>query len=86
MTDDFDGARKQYERAARLYPAAQSPWLVLSQLAWRKGNLREAIAAMEKALTLQDVNDPWWEYLIAHVQDADSLLTEIRIEIGKLPR
>lgn len=86
MTGDFDGARKQYERAAGLFPFAQSPWQALSRLAWRRADFPEAIAAMEKAITLQEVNDPWWEYLIAHVQDASSLLTAIRIEIGKLPR
>jgi hypothetical protein len=85
-TGDFDGAKQQYQRAAQLYPAAQLPWLALSQLARRRGDLREAIAALERGLTLLETNDPWWEYLIAHVRNADSLLTEIRAEIGKLPR
>jgi tetratricopeptide (TPR) repeat protein len=30
----YDASRLAFERAASLYPAAQSPWLALSELAW----------------------------------------------------
>jgi hypothetical protein len=60
-----DAARTSFERAASLYPEAQSPHLALSQLARRRGNKQQArdqldlLAAVSTSSTRED---PWWKY------------------------
>jgi tetratricopeptide (TPR) repeat protein len=58
------GARTAFEEAARLKPAAQSPLLALSQLAYGRGDTGEATAMMARvaALPSLDGDDPWWVY------------------------
>ena len=77
----FDDARAAYERAAELYPAAQSPLLALSELARRQGDRRGALAAMDRVFALprtdSEHDDPWWAYHIAQGRDADALLREV---------
>jgi len=76
-----DGARAAFERAAALYPRAQSPRLAMSQLAREAGDLPAAIAALA-VLTLPANTmarwDPWTEYTSAHAPDVDELLTTLR--------
>ncbi|MBZ5496980.1 MAG: hypothetical protein LAP85_11310 [Acidobacteriia bacterium] len=85
-----DAAREEFERAAGLYPAAQSPLLALSHLASREGDPPRALVAMERALTLPikelECFDPWWTYDVAHVRNAEALMIEMRKAFGGLPR
>ena len=81
-------ARDQYERAAMLYPSAQSPLLALSQLARSSDDLEAALLSLERAFALprQDPwkDDPWWTYDLAHVRDADPLVAEMHKMFGGL--
>ena len=78
----FDAAREAYQRAAALYPGAQSPHLALSQLAHRNGDRAGALRAIERvfALSRDDPgrDDPWWTYHKAQARDADALLEALR--------
>ena len=83
-------ARQQYERAATLYPTAQSPLLALSQLANKDGDVEGALVAIQRVFSLARPNsmedDPWWIYDLSHVRNADSLVTEMLEMFGRLPR
>jgi tetratricopeptide (TPR) repeat protein len=71
----FDEARRSYERAAALYPLAQSPHFALSQLAWLTGDTDAALRAIEASLRPGQfrslVDDPWWEYFDGPGSGAD---------------
>jgi tetratricopeptide (TPR) repeat protein len=81
-------ARDQYERAARLYPAAQSPLLALSQLARSGDDLEGAWISLKRVFALPRKDpwkdDPWWIYDLAHVRDADALIAEMHKMFGGL--
>jgi tetratricopeptide (TPR) repeat protein len=53
-----------YERAAAIYPRAQSPRLALSELSARSGERSAAASAALAAITAHDseLADPWWSY------------------------
>jgi tetratricopeptide (TPR) repeat protein len=57
-------ARAAFERAAALRPAAQSPLLALSQLAYSHGDSGEAAALLARIAELPalELDDPWWIY------------------------
>lgn len=74
-----DAARVSYERAAELYPRAQSPLLALSELARRSGDRGGALRAIDRLFALDSEerdphDDPWWWYYVAQARDADDLL------------
>jgi tetratricopeptide (TPR) repeat protein len=77
-----DAAREAFERAATLFPRAQSARLALSQLARQHGDRTGALGAIQQVLSLHgdELNrpDPWWSYLDTHVPDADTLLNQLR--------
>jgi tetratricopeptide (TPR) repeat protein len=77
-----DAAKTAYERAAAIYPSAQSPLLGLSELARRAGHREEALGQMERVYNLQSTAnpdaDPWWRYGYAQGRDADSLIEAIQ--------
>ena len=73
----LDKAQASYERAASLYPEAQSAHLALSQLAWRRPDRTAALTAIRDALDATG-DDPWWTYDVAHAHRADALLDELR--------
>jgi tetratricopeptide (TPR) repeat protein len=77
----FGDARAAYERAAALYPAAQSPLLALSELARRQGDRRGALAAMDRVFALphgdSELDDPWWKYHVAQGRHAQTLLEDL---------
>ena len=88
---DRDRARASYNRAAALYPRAQSPLLAISQLAKRDGNRDAARAAIDQLLTLSaesaggnpgnnDRDDPWWTYGRSPGRTANALLADMRRE------
>jgi tetratricopeptide (TPR) repeat protein len=80
----FDDARRSYERAASLYPLAQSPHFGLSQLAWLTGDSRAALRALEsttKPAQLRSfVDDPWWEYFDGLGDGGEALFRELAAE------
>ena len=63
----LDDARAAYERAANLYPLAQSPHLALGELAYRGNKRDQALQSIEQVLTLSGTQDerpdPWWTYV-----------------------
>ena len=83
-------SREQYERAAMLYPAAQSPLLALSQLSHSGGDGKGALLALQRVYELPRADlwkdDPWWAYDLSHVRDADQLVAEMRKAFGGLPQ
>jgi tetratricopeptide (TPR) repeat protein len=80
----FDEARRYFERAAGLYPLAQSPHFALSQLAWVAGDSRAALAALQASLKpgkLRSlVDDPWWEYFDGFGGGGEALFRELFAE------
>jgi tetratricopeptide (TPR) repeat protein len=79
-----DEAVRAYERAAELYPTAQSPRLGLSRLATG----RDRVAAREAFLRLavqeptgDARDDPWWAYGIAGGRGADIILNALHKSI-----
>jgi tetratricopeptide (TPR) repeat protein len=83
-------AREQYERAAMLYPTAQSPLFALSQLAQSSADIEGAFLAIQRVFELQRTDswndDPWWIYDLSHVRNADALAEEMRAIFGGLQR
>ncbi len=79
---EFDAARDHYARAAALYPRARTPGLAQSALLRARGDRAGAVAAVRELLgrrvgrSLTD--DPWWTYYMAHVADAETLLSDMR--------
>jgi tetratricopeptide (TPR) repeat protein len=76
-----DEARRSYQRAASLYPMAQSPMLALSRLAAQSGNREAAREGIGQVLTMpaeQDLrNDPWWTYDVSHARNLEMLLADL---------
>jgi hypothetical protein len=83
-------ARDQYERAAKLYPAAQSPLLSLSQLARSDNDVKGALQALDRVFVLprRDLwqDDPWWIYHQAHVRDSVVLIENMYKLLGERPQ
>jgi tetratricopeptide (TPR) repeat protein len=79
--DHADQARESFERAAALYPRAQSPFLALSHLARRRGDLAGGRRAIEQVFARAGDDrgraDPWVTYF-AGIMDPDVLLSDIR--------
>jgi tetratricopeptide (TPR) repeat protein len=77
-----DRARDAYQRAAALYPRAQSPKLALSQIANRVGDRRAALDAIRPVLGPPadefDRADPWWTYHVEQGRSADGQLAKLR--------
>jgi tetratricopeptide (TPR) repeat protein len=90
MLSRFKEAREQFERAAMLFPTAQSPLLALSQLAHNRNDSEGALFAIQRVFTLPRndfwKDDPWWIYNLSHVRDASALLEEMYRMFGELPR
>lgn len=78
-----DDARRHYERAAALYPAAQSPRLALSRLARQVGDRASAQHSLQALAAMDDDDrvDPWWMFYEIHKDDADALMDQMR-QIG----
>jgi tetratricopeptide (TPR) repeat protein len=80
-------AREQYERAAMLYPTAQSPLLAISQLALDNDDTEGALRALQRVFALQIKDrwndDPWWVYDLSHVRDAAALVVEMQKTLGE---
>jgi len=78
----------QFEKAAGLYPKAQAPLLSLSQLALNSGDYGNAFVRGEEIFTRPVEEDgseePWWNYNVAPVFDADGPVSEIYDASGGL--
>jgi tetratricopeptide (TPR) repeat protein len=85
-----DAARRSFERASALFPAAQSPLLALGRLAFHDGDPRRAEAALAPLFALGDDEvkrlDPWWDYYAGTGRFADRLLTQLYDVVLKEPR
>jgi tetratricopeptide (TPR) repeat protein len=83
-------ARKEFERAAALYPTAQSPLLALSELAHSNGDIPNASIAIERAFAVaargRQRNDPRWKYDLVPEDKAAALLLKMRKVFGELSR
>ncbi len=79
-----DEARRHYERAASLYPSAQSPLLALSGLARQTGDRASAQRSLAGLVAVSDSEpfDPWWEFYQSHKDDADVLMARMQ-QIGR---
>lgn len=75
---DREVARASYERAARLYPRAQSPRVALSRLSHGVGDKTGALSEVRRALdgARQDGDDPWWSYESASGRHVEQLLRD----------
>jgi len=77
-----DAARAAYERAAALFPRAQSPLLALSALYARRSDRGGATKAIGSVFDLpQDAesrDDPWWRYTTVQGRNAGDLLDRLR--------
>jgi hypothetical protein len=72
-------ARQQFERAAKLFPNAQSPLLALSRLALASGDSPGSLLAIQQVFALpaaDPLSDPWWNYDVACVGNSAALVTE----------
>jgi tetratricopeptide (TPR) repeat protein len=72
---DADGARAAFERAAALFPHAQSPWISLSRLARSRGDLAGARSMLDRVLKPEPpsrrFDDPWWTYYRRDAENAE---------------
>jgi len=63
---NYDEARAELERAAALFPQAQTPRLALSHIARRTGNRAAAQRELQLLATMpageRQREDPWWNY------------------------
>jgi tetratricopeptide (TPR) repeat protein len=83
-------ALAQYERAAMLFPNAQSPLLALSQLAHSENDVQGASLALQRVFALPRSDpwraDPWWTYNVSHVRDAARQVEEMYRMFGGIQR
>lgn len=87
--DLTDEARRAYERAAELYPDAQSPHLALSALAVRVGDRAQALAAIQPVLTGADPllsDDPWWSYYTSQARGLAGIVEALHAAVQKAPQ
>jgi hypothetical protein len=86
----LDLARESFDKAAGLYPRAQSPYLALSQLARRSGDRPGAHRAIQRVLALsaddRKREDPWWTYLAGSAANAQTLLSQTRAALFLTPQ
>jgi len=77
-----DDARAAYEKAAAIFPRAQSPSLALSALDARRGDRAGSTKAIDRVFALpadlERRDDPLWRYRVVQGRNADDLLEELR--------
>jgi hypothetical protein len=82
-----DAAREALERAASLFPTAQSPLLALADVARREGNRTATLAILGRLQRLPadaaDREDPWTDYHRSFAGDAATQLDAVRAWVGQ---
>ena len=82
-------ARDALERAAMLFPTAQSPLLAESEVFRRAGDRAAALDALQRLQALPadpaDREDPWRDYFRSFALDADDQLAAVRAWVAKGP-
>jgi tetratricopeptide (TPR) repeat protein len=80
-------ARDAFERAAALYPTAQSPVLALGALFRRAGDRKAVLEALSRLEALPadraDREDPWTDYYRSFAFDADQQLAAVRAWVDR---
>ena len=87
--DLVDEARRAYERASELFPAAQSPRMGLSSLAARAGDGAGALSAIEPVLNGDEpliTDDPWWSYYTSQARDLAGIVEALHEALQKPPQ
>jgi tetratricopeptide (TPR) repeat protein len=83
----FDAAQASFERAAALYPTAQSPLLSWADAARRTGRRTEALEVLRRIqrlpVRLADRVDPWQGYLRESATDAGARLAAVRAMVSR---
>jgi tetratricopeptide (TPR) repeat protein len=78
----YDDAQASFEKASKLYPTAQSPYLALTELARRRGDRTAALKSIQEVFDLPwsqfQRYDPWWDYDVAQSRNVGDLLKELR--------
>ncbi len=78
----YEESRTAFERAASLFPSAQSPLIGLSELARRQGDREGALKAMQRVFAVTgaggEPDDPWWTYHTVQGRTADDRLEHLR--------
>jgi hypothetical protein len=76
-----DAARDAYQRAAAIFPLAQSPLIALSHLARETGERDRALASIQRVFELPpnevDRRDPFWIYHFVQGRHRDELLEQL---------
>ena len=76
-----DAARAAYERAAAIFPLAQSPYIALSHLARESGDRDAALASVRRVLELPvdevDRRDPFWVYHFIQGRHREELFEQL---------
>jgi tetratricopeptide (TPR) repeat protein len=77
----YEAARLAYERAAKVFPRAQSPYLALSALNAKRGNRPAAIMSIAPVFALpfdaEYRDDPWWRYSVLQGRRAGDQLEHL---------
>jgi tetratricopeptide (TPR) repeat protein len=84
-----DESRRAYERAAELYPDAQSPRLAIGALAARTGDRAGALSAIQPVLTGDDPqrsDDPWWSYYTSQARGLVGIVEALHEAVQKAPQ
>ena len=74
-------ARRAFERAAAVFPLAQSARIALSRHALEGSHTAEGLAAIVETSgpkAARDAGNPWWSYFRVHDPDSKTLLAALR--------
>ncbi len=85
--DHADQAVAAFERAAALFPTAQSPLIAMSDLYRRTGNRAAALTALARLQALPpeaaDRHDPWLNYFRSFASDAEAQMQAVRAWVSR---
>jgi hypothetical protein len=84
--DRVEDAKASFERAAALFPTAQSPLLALSELLDRSGDRAAAIGVLNRLSRLpadpELRDDPWRDYVRSFAWDAEAQMASLRAAVN----
>jgi len=76
-----DDARRAFDRAATVFPLAQSARIAISRHALEGAHAADGLAAIVASSgpkAARDAGDPWWSYFRVHEPDSKTLLAALR--------